>query len=153
MTRVCAWLPGCLPGVVQVQVDWDCPREHVQVARVDGEVVFRASGFARPIPGVDPRHNLHGVSFAVANVSGLLARALSVAPPSAVRDPIGRLERYVGGHEGQVGLVGQTGRSPSGSDDESMRQAGCGEDPSRPDTRLIDWRLATNQLATGDERL
>ena len=72
------WLPGCLPGVVQVQVDWNCPREHVQVARVEGEVVFRASGFARPIPGWNPRHNLHGVSFAVANVSGVLA------PPSAL---------------------------------------------------------------------
>ena len=29
-------LAGCLPGVVQVQVDWNCPREHVQVARVEG---------------------------------------------------------------------------------------------------------------------
>jgi subtilisin family serine protease len=106
------WLPGCLPGVVQVQVDWNCPREHVQVARVEGEVVFRASGFARPIPGVDPRHNLHGVSFAVANVSGVLARAFSAARPSAMRDPVGCLERYVGGREGrewQEGLVGQEG--------------------------------------------
>ena len=70
------WLPGCLPGVVPVQVDWECPRDELRVIYLDsGAVVFRASGFARPIPGVDPRRNLHGISFAVANVSGFLARA------------------------------------------------------------------------------
>ena len=37
---------------------------------------FRASGYPRPIPGVSPELNLHGVSFAAANVSGFLARGL-----------------------------------------------------------------------------
>ena len=69
------WLPGSLPGVVPVQVDWDCPRDEFRVVYLEGgDAVFRASGFARPIPGVDPRRNLHGISFAVANVSGFLAR-------------------------------------------------------------------------------
>jgi subtilisin family serine protease len=69
------WLPGSLPGVVQVQVDWECPRNELRVTSLEsGSAVFRASGFARPIPGVDPRRNLHGISFAVANVSGFLAR-------------------------------------------------------------------------------
>jgi subtilisin family serine protease len=87
------WLPGCLPGVVQVQADWDCPREELRVGRVGDEVVFRASGFARPVPGVDPRRNLHGISFAVANVSGFLACALSDRPAER-RDPIACLEQW-----------------------------------------------------------
>jgi subtilisin family serine protease len=71
------YLPGSLPGVVPVQVDWTCPRDECRVVVDDERITVRASGFARPIPGVDPRRNLHGVSFAVANVSGLLARARS----------------------------------------------------------------------------
>jgi hypothetical protein len=82
-----AWLPGSLSGVVPVQVDWTCPREQFRAVRVDDQIVFRASGFARPIPGVDPRRNLNGVSFAVANISGFLACALS-APGADATDPI-----------------------------------------------------------------
>jgi hypothetical protein len=37
--------------------------------------VFRASGYPRPIPGVPADRNLHGISFAVANVTGFVARA------------------------------------------------------------------------------
>ena len=33
------------------------------------------SGFARPIPGVPMEANLNGISFAVANASGFVARA------------------------------------------------------------------------------
>ena len=82
------WLPGSLPGVVPVQVDWDCPRDEFRVASVEGGgAVFRASGFARPIPGVDPRRNLHGVSFAVAHISGFLASLFEQAG-EWVQDPI-----------------------------------------------------------------
>lgn len=80
------WLPGILPGVVPVQVDWDCPRDHYSVATVGGTHVFRASGFARPIPGVDPRRNLHGVSFAVAHMSAFVACALESLRPASTRD-------------------------------------------------------------------
>lgn len=72
-----AYLPGSLPGVVGVEVDWSCPRDECRLSADASELLLRASGFARPIPGVDLRRNLHGVSFAVANVSGLLARARS----------------------------------------------------------------------------
>jgi hypothetical protein len=68
------WLPGALPGVVAVEVDWDCPRDACRVS-ADG-LRLRASGYPRPIPGVPPERNLKGVSFAVANVTGLLALAL-----------------------------------------------------------------------------
>jgi subtilisin family serine protease len=69
------WLPGSMrsPAIVPVQLDWDCPRGEWRVAEADGHTVYRASGFPRPIPGVSPRRNLSGISFAVANVTGLLA--------------------------------------------------------------------------------
>jgi subtilisin family serine protease len=71
------WLPGSLPGVIGVKLDWDCPREECRVEQTrDGSFVFRASGYPRDIPGVPPSRNLRGISFAVANVTGLLARAL-----------------------------------------------------------------------------
>jgi subtilisin family serine protease len=70
------WLPGSLPGVIPVQLDWTCPRDMYRVLEVDGSTVFRASGFARPIDGVPPDRNLNGVSFAVANVTGVIARNL-----------------------------------------------------------------------------
>ncbi|MGD9906877.1 MAG: S8 family serine peptidase [Vicinamibacterales bacterium] len=75
------WLPGSLPGAVPVLLDWTCPREEVRVS-VDGPVtthpvVVRASGYPRPIPGVAPERNLKGVSFAVANATGVLCLHLS----------------------------------------------------------------------------
>ena len=70
------YLPGSLPGVLAVQVDWSCPRDEYRVVSIDGRFVFRASGFPRPIPGLPPSRNLSGVSFAVANMTGFAARAL-----------------------------------------------------------------------------
>jgi subtilisin family serine protease len=68
------WLPGALPGVVGVEVDWTCPRDACRVAvQADGYVTLRASGFPRPIADLPPERNLKGQSFAVANAAGLLA--------------------------------------------------------------------------------
>lgn len=67
--------PGSLPGVIGVDVDWDCPRSACRVRRQGDATVFHASGYPRPIPGVPPRRNLYGSSFAVAQVSGFAARA------------------------------------------------------------------------------
>lgn len=67
----CPSLPGSLPGVVGVGVDWDLPRQ--AYACRDG-VEFRASGYPRPIPGVPQERNLNGVSFAVANMTGFVVR-------------------------------------------------------------------------------
>ncbi|HEY2017965.1 MAG TPA: S8 family serine peptidase [Bryobacteraceae bacterium] len=70
------WLPGSLPGALPVAVDWDCPRDEFRTSPLpDGRTLYRASGFPRPIPGLPPERNLKGISFAVANVTGLLARA------------------------------------------------------------------------------
>jgi subtilisin family serine protease len=64
-----------LPGVAAVALDGACPRNDVR--RKDGH--WYASGFARPIPGVPPERNLNGVSFAVANVTGMLGCLLQRA--------------------------------------------------------------------------
>jgi len=68
------WLPGVLPGVLPVALDWDCPRdEYRRETLVDGRKLYRASGYPRPIPGVPVERNLKGISFAVENVTGLMA--------------------------------------------------------------------------------
>ncbi|MFC3442212.1 S8 family serine peptidase [Sphingobium rhizovicinum] len=65
-----ACYPGSLPQVLGVSLDWDCPRDR---HRQSGGL-YHASGHPRPIPGVPQQRNLHGVSFAVANMSGIIAR-------------------------------------------------------------------------------
>jgi subtilisin family serine protease len=67
------WLPGSLPGVIGVEVDWTIARDACEVVEQDGGVRVRASGYPRPIPGVAPERNFRGPSFAVANASGFLA--------------------------------------------------------------------------------
>ena len=74
------WLPGSLPGVLPVELDPKCPRDRFVAIDIDGVVVFRASGFPRPIEGMPPERNLNGISFAVANMTGFVARALESAP-------------------------------------------------------------------------
>ena len=72
------YLPGTLDGVVAVELDWTCPRLAVEVgADQEGRPVCRASGYPRPAPGIPPERNLKGLSFAVANVTGTLARTLT----------------------------------------------------------------------------
>lgn len=71
------WLPGSLDDAVGVLVDWACPRHTARVAITDEpgrrrRVSIQACGFPRPIPGIPPERNLKGVSFAVANATGLL---------------------------------------------------------------------------------
>jgi subtilisin family serine protease len=74
------WLPGSLPGVIAVQLDATCPRGEYRVTAMNGSTVFRASGFPREIPGVPPERNLNGISFAVANMTGFVARLCDSSP-------------------------------------------------------------------------
>jgi subtilisin family serine protease len=75
------WLPGSLAGVVPVALDWNCPRGEYRTSTLpDGRTLYHASGFPRPIPGVPPERNLKGISFAVANVTGLLAKERGLTP-------------------------------------------------------------------------
>lgn len=78
------WWPGSLPSAIGVVMDAKCPRERVEVREHgrSGEAgdgpgddwVVAASPYPRPIPGVPVEANLNGISFAVANVTGVLAR-------------------------------------------------------------------------------
>jgi subtilisin family serine protease len=82
------WFPGSLPGVIGVEVDWTMPREQYGVVADQDALLVRASGFPRPIPGVAPERNLHGVSFAVANVTGFAARACEAIAPARSADAL-----------------------------------------------------------------
>lgn len=70
------WWPGSLPGAVGVVVDADLPRDCVEVRGEGGDRVVAAAPYPRPIPGVPVERNLNGISFAVANVSGMVARGV-----------------------------------------------------------------------------
>lgn len=75
------WLPGGLPGVVSVDVDWQCPRDECRVIDAAGAGIrLSASGYPRPIPGVPVERNFSGLSFAVANATGLIALLLEGMP-------------------------------------------------------------------------
>jgi len=69
--------PGSLDGVVSVDVDWELDRNAYRAA---GGLRYIASGFPRPLPGVPVARNLHGISFAVANMTGFVARACQQLP-------------------------------------------------------------------------
>ena len=69
------WWPGAFSGVAGVLLDWECPREELRLMDdPQGRPVFRASGFPRPVPGIPRERNVRGISFAAANVTGILAR-------------------------------------------------------------------------------
>lgn len=70
-----AALPGSLPGVIGVELDWDCPREMYYAKTTAGDLTLAASGYPRSLPGVPRTKNLHGISFAVANATGFVVRA------------------------------------------------------------------------------
>ena len=72
------WLPGSLPNVAGVTLDASCDRNDIVVTidPVTSTLGLATSGYPRPIPGVPVERNLSGISFAVANVTGFLARLL-----------------------------------------------------------------------------
>ncbi len=91
------WMPGSLPGVVGVKLDRDCPRDEFRISTDSrGNLAFGASGYPRSIPGVPPEHNLKGISFAVANMTAFLARALEEHPEASSFDDALRVLRGCG---------------------------------------------------------
>lgn len=70
------WFPGSLPSVVGVVSDYALDRDEIGVTHDESTWLIHASPFPRPIPNVPRERNLVGVSFAVANTSGFLARAV-----------------------------------------------------------------------------
>ena len=80
------WFPGSLDGAIGVVLDAECARDEIGYVKSDGPGrIYAASGYPRPIPGVPVERNLSGISFAVANVTGFLARMgssdASAVPP------------------------------------------------------------------------
>lgn len=68
-------LPGSMPGVIGVELDWDCPREACYCVPIADGFSITSSGYPRSAPGVPRARNLHGISFAVANATGFVVRA------------------------------------------------------------------------------
>lgn len=75
--------PGCLSDVFGAGLDWDCPRGCYRCGKDGDDLIFYASGYPRPAPGVPPARNLHGISFAVANMTGFVVRACEAAGEAA----------------------------------------------------------------------
>ena len=87
-----AWLPGGLAGVVSVDVDWECPRDEFRVVSAnESGIRLSASGYPRPIPGVPPERNFSGLSFAVANATGILGLMLESQPAPSIAALAARL--------------------------------------------------------------
>ena len=82
--------PGCIKSVIGVAVDWECSRDRYIANHSDNDPIFRASPYPREIPGVPRERNLKGTSFAVANMTGFVARARESAPGSTI-DQLKRL--------------------------------------------------------------
>lgn len=78
-------------AVVAVRADAACTREEVHVLVEDGRRLLGASPYPRPIPGVPSGRNLSGVSFAVANAAGILARLLEAERPAGAREALERI--------------------------------------------------------------
>jgi subtilisin family serine protease len=79
-------LPGILPGVLSVDVDWALGRHSYCSMPAEDDYYYLASGFPRPLPGLPPVRNLSGISFAVANMTGLAARACEQFACRSIRD-------------------------------------------------------------------
>ena len=74
------WLPGTLEGVIPAALDWTCPRDEYRLITHRGRRAIATSGYPRDIPNVPRDRNLKGISFAVANASGFVARARELLP-------------------------------------------------------------------------
>jgi hypothetical protein len=83
LVSAAAMLPGMLDGAIGVEADPECDRDTIRFQNG----TFLASPYPRSIPGVPKELNLQGISFAIANCSGLLAKLLeSHTPVDAYRE-------------------------------------------------------------------
>ncbi len=82
------WYPGALPGVIGVIADIDQPRDQLGLVDLPRGTAVVASPYPRPIPGVPVEQNLHGISFAVANATGGIARLMAEAGVAGSADSI-----------------------------------------------------------------
>ena len=82
------WYPGSLHAALGVVADATVPRDALDIDAapdaVTHELLVRSSPYPRPIEGLPAHRNLTGVSFAVANATGIIARAREAGAPSDV---------------------------------------------------------------------
>jgi subtilisin family serine protease len=88
-------LPGSLPGVFGVGLDWETPRNLYRCEETPGGVVYVTSGYPRSLPGLPRERNLHGISFAVANMTGFVARAWEENAASGAPRSFGSLSQVL----------------------------------------------------------
>ena len=62
--------------MVPVQVDWDCPRDTFYAVDTPTAEGFAPPDFLARFRVSRQSRNLHGISFAVANMTGFVARCL-----------------------------------------------------------------------------
>jgi Subtilase family len=86
------WLPGSLDEVIGVRADATLDRNAYCVQMVENRPVLVTSPYPRDIPGVPRERNLNGVSFAVANASGFVARALEMSPGTDIEAVFAKLQ-------------------------------------------------------------
>lgn len=86
-----SWLPGSLDSVAAVRSDPTLDRRAYDVRMVNDRPVIVTAPYPRDIPGVPRERNLNGISFAVANASGFVARAREASPRADVGAILARL--------------------------------------------------------------
>jgi hypothetical protein len=89
------WLPGDLVETAGVESGPNLERHEIETVS-DTPVRFYASPLPRPVPGVPAHHNLSGVSFAAANVTGVLARLAESEPDADWQERIALLAGAAG---------------------------------------------------------
>ncbi len=77
-------LPGGLPTVIGVMADPHLQNDGYYYCEPGGRLV--ASPWARALPGLPRQRNFHGVSLAVAHLTGFAARALEAQRPRSVAE-------------------------------------------------------------------
>ena len=81
----------------RVHLDWASGRESYRIVSENGRSIIAASGYPRDIPGIPRERNVNGISFAVANAAGFVARALEATPGAATSPRLfGTLARAAG---------------------------------------------------------
>jgi len=91
------WLPGTIAGVIPAHLDWAIPRDEYRILELHDRLVVSASAYPRDIPGVPREKNLKGLSFAVANATVFVGRALEAIPGATATQVLELL-----GHNGRT---------------------------------------------------
>lgn len=79
-------LPGALPTVMGVLADAGLEGHRYYCRLENARLLFVASPWARELPGLARERNLHGISLAVANLTGIAARRLARSRPRSVAE-------------------------------------------------------------------